>query len=332
MSTSSFYPLFRKTKLGLGVSHADIFMIWVGGIDFVYRLSRKKKRIRLQLHTHQPMFQHLSDVLSHEIVDVYSITDLPSASKLALSGGGAVFCRASKGEYKEVFRIDRVQQSSFVLNGQIHHNNQLALCWDRFQLHILDNPKGYTSQEITLKSLLRFMEDFPTMHQNLRRWSLLLRRASMRNSWKEILTTRNGYFSLAIQTYEQLFQSQGAHRGTFVSCLSHCGLWCSVPAFAQAARTFQQSAQQWQRMGEVLISFDDPALVEALLLIRLDTWNQEHCARLCRQFEQSNTSIDLAFRLEVLEETLARIIELESRGMEFIAEGLRVMEHPLQSV
>ena len=93
MSVSSFYPLFHKTKLGLGVSHPDIFMTWVGGIDFLYRLSRKKNRVQLTTATHQPIFQHLSNILSHQNIDVYSIDDLPSSTKLALSGGGTVFCK-----------------------------------------------------------------------------------------------------------------------------------------------------------------------------------------------------------------------------------------------
>lgn len=330
MSVSSFYPLFRKTKLGAGVSHTDIFMIWVGGIDFVYRLSRKKKSIQLRLNTHQPMFQHLSEVLNHQIVDVYAIKDLPSSSKLALSGGGTVFCQASNAEGSEIFRLDRTQGSTLLLNGRTNHIDELALRWERFQLHIVQNPHSYTSKDITQRALARFVHYFPTMRQHLRRWSLLLRRASMRNSWKELLARRKGYFLLATQTYEQLLR--GAHRGTFVSCLSHCALWYSIPAFVQAARIFQQSLQQWQSMGEVLISFDDSALQEALLLIRLGTWTQEHCDRLCTQFEEAGTTIDLSFRLEVLEATLARIIELESKGVEIIAQGLHIVDKSFQKV
>ena len=106
MSMSSFYPLFHKTKLGLGVSHPDIFMTWVGGIDFSYRLSRKKKSITLSLATYLPIFQHLSSILSHQHIDVYSVEDLPSSTKLALSSGGTIFCKTIRKDWSEIFHVN----------------------------------------------------------------------------------------------------------------------------------------------------------------------------------------------------------------------------------
>lgn len=323
MSVSSFYPLFHKTKLGLGVSHPDIFMTWVGGVDFSYRLSRKKKGIQLYISTHLPMFQHLSTILSYQSIDVYSIDDLPSSTKLALSGGGAVFCKTICKDSSDIFYVENVQRDTIVLNGRTHTMQELICSWEQFQLNILDNPYGYTSKEITKHALIQFVKKFPNVVQNLQRWSLLLRRGSMRNSWKELLSTKKGYFLLAIQAYQQLSLSARSYRERFVSSLSHCALWLSIPELARAARFFQKSSQQWQRLGEVLISLDAPTLQQAMLKIRLHTWSPEEELYLCSQFERSNTPIDLSFRLEVLQTTLARIIELESKGVEAISQCVR---------
>ena len=331
MSVSSFYPLFHKTKLGLGVSHPDIFMTWVGGIDFLYRLSRKKNRIQLTTATHLPIFQHLSNILSHQTIDVYSIDDLPSSTKLALSGGGTVFCKTVHKDRWDFFHVNDVYQNVILLNGRTHTFQELRCSWDLFQLNVLANPHGYTAKEITKHALVQFVHSFPQALQNLHRWSLLLRRGSMRNSWKELLSTKKGYFLLSIQAYQQLSISARMHREQFVSSLSHSALWLSIPALAQAARFFQKSAQQWQRIGEVLISFEEPSLQEAMLKIRLQTWMKEDEQRLCHQFEQSKSPIDLSFRLEVLQATLARIIDLESKGLGEIEQGVGMYSDSLQS-
>ncbi|MAA78270.1 MAG: hypothetical protein CL916_03345 [Deltaproteobacteria bacterium] len=331
MSVSSFYPLFRKTKLGLGVSHPDIFMTWVGGIDFSYRLSRKKKSITLSLATYLPIFQHLSSILSHQHIDVYSVEDLPSSTKLALSSGGTVFCKTIRKDGSEIFHVNDVHKDAIILNGRTHTIQELMCSWDLFQLHVLENPHEYTCKEITRRALIQFVHSFSSALHNLDRWSLLLRRASMRNSWKDLLNTKKGYFILAIQTYQQCSLSARVHREQFVSSLSHSALWLSIPELAQAARFFQKSSQQWQRIGEVLISLEDPALQEAMLKIRLQTWNHTDEQRLCDQFEQSRISIDLPFRLEVLQATLTRIIDLEAKGVEAIVKGTGLYEEPLQS-
>ena len=327
MGAFSFYPLFHKTKLGTGVSHPDIFMTWVGGIDFLYRLSRKKKSIQLTTTTHMPIFQNLSTILSYQHVDVYSIEDLPSATKLALSGGGVVFCSMTRKEHCEISHVDDVSRDSILVNGKTHTFKELMFSWERFRLHVLCNPDGYTSKEITKHVLIQFVHSFPQAIDNLHRWSLLLRRGSMRNSWKELLHTKKGYFLLAIQTYQQLSIQARMHREQFVSSLSHSALWLAIPELAQAARLYQKSAQQWQRIGEVLISLEEPSLQEAMLKIRLQTWTKEDERRLCDHFEQSDVSTDLSFRLEVLQATLARIIELESKGLNAIKQGVRVSLH-----
>jgi hypothetical protein len=323
MNGSSFYPLFQKTKLARGISHPDIFMIWVGGIDFVYQLSRKKKGIQLRLLTQQPMFQFLSGILSHHLIEVYSAQDLPSSARLAMSGGGAVFCVATKGSTRETFHVERVQTSSLVLNGRTHSMDTFGVQWDVFQLHIIENPHRISAQEITLSSLSRFSSRYKNVLEHLNRWLLLLRRASMRNNWKDLLRTREGYFLLATQTYQQLSNPQGANREKFVSCLSQCSLLLHKGRLAKAAQDFRHSSQQWQRLSEVLISFDDQALQEASLLIRLKNWTADHSDRLCRQFVCSKKRIDLGFRLEVLENTLRRIIAIEAGAINKIEEGLK---------
>ena len=227
--------------------------------------------------------------------------------------------------------MNDVRRDSIVFNGKTHKIKELMYSWDLFQLNVLDNPQAHTSKEITKHGLSQFVHSFSGALHNLHRWSLLLRRASMRNSWKELLNTKKGYFHLAIQTYQQLSFSARVHREQFVSSLSHSALWLSIPELAQAARVFQKSSQQWQRIGEVLISLDEPALQEAMLKIRLQTWNQEDEDRLCLQFERSGSVIDLSFRLEVLQSTLARIMDLESKGVDAIAKGVGLCEESLHN-
>ena len=143
----------------------------------------------------------------------------------------------------------------------------------------------------------------------------------MRNNWIEILESREGYFLLAVQLYHQLSQKNGSHRELMSSALSHCSLWLSEASLMQAAKLFRLSSQQWSRISEVLISLDEPALQEAFLLIRLKKWNHEHSMRLLSQFVESKTPLDISFRKEVLEQTLLRIIELESSALESILQS-----------
>ena len=145
----------------------------------------------------------------------------------------------------------------------------------------------------------------------------------MRNSWKKILGTKRGYFLLAVQTYQQFSQFAWNHRAQFVSSLSHSALWLSIPELAQAARYFYQSSEQWKRIGEILISLEDPSLDEAMNRIRSQTFTEQEEHRLCVAFEHSETRVDVSFRLEVLQTTLARIIQLESEGVKSISIGVQ---------
>ena len=318
MSVSSIYPLFQKTKIGQGVSHTDIFMLWLGGIDFVYQLSRKKQQLHLSLHTNLPNLHFLSPRITHHSIDIYSVCDLPSTAQLALSGGGDVFCSAKHGQNESWFYVSASNSSSLIMNGQSWSLPSLQAMNSHFQLHILENPQQISSVVITKQMMKRFVEKYRTVHANIKRWLLLCRRASMRNNWMELLETREGYFQIATQSYLSLSSPLGAHREQFGSCLSHCSMWLSEPALAHAARDFRLSSQQWQRLAEVLISLEDPSLQEAMLLIRLGTWNSVHEEHLKKQFVRSQTNIDLSFRLEVLQHTLERILTLESKALEAI--------------
>ena len=94
------------------------------------------------------------------------------------------------------------------------------------------------------------------------------------------------------------------------------------PSLAEAARLYRQSAQQWERLAEILISSDDPSLKKALQVLHQGKWSEERQKELREVFVQSKGIPDIPFRLSVFNQTLERIIQLEKQGADLILTSL----------
>ena len=197
MDLSSLYPLFWKTKFGSGVSHPDIFMIWFGGIDFRYRLSRKKKKIELDIRTHIPKFQYLFTTLSHTCIEFRHVDALPEAATIEMNTSEVFFYKRIRQPDTKTSTVQWDDRANYLLNPSLHEVQTFAEPNDLVQQIALGNPNGFSNKEITIHALGQFVYFFQRSIHDLYRWSMLLRRASMRNSWKKILGTKRGYFLLA---------------------------------------------------------------------------------------------------------------------------------------
>ena len=151
----------------------------------------------------------------------------------------------------------------------------------------------------------------------------------MRNNWIQLLSSHRGYFTLAVTLYKSLSFPRGSYREQFASCLSHSSLFLQLPQLAHAAQLYRQSAQQWQRLAEVLISADEIELQQALTAIQQGTFDPALHNKLMEAFCLERPKLDQSFRIEVLDKTLGRIIRLEHQGAQLILEALSSSKEPV---
>lgn len=328
MPSSLSYRVFKGTDFGQIIPHDDIFRSWFGGIDFLYQLSRPKGApLRLRLQTELSSFHFLGNILPVHRYDLSSNRDFSSLLALAMSTKGWLFCSVSSDTAYCNYRVDSFFRNRLVLNGQEYNLKDFMKKWPKRTLWSFETDSIKSAQHLTQLCLQTIAEQFSNPQQGalrkLHKWQLLLRRSSMRNNWKLLLQNRGYYFDLATQLYEQLSgENKGANRESFVSCLSQSSLFLSSPQLARAARLYRQSSQQWERLSEILIASEIPALKTALEALHSGGWNSEIQKDQRDLFVQSKEELDIAFRLDVLNQTLQRIINFEQQGALLILSGI----------
>ena len=120
-------------------------------------------------------------------------------------------------------------------------------------------------------------------------------------------------------------------RGPIQRYFRDSSLFLQLPQLAQAAQLYRQSAQQWQRLAEVLISADEIELQQALNAIQQGSFTPSLHNKLFEAFCTECPKLDQSFRIEVLDKTLSRIIRLEHQGAQRILEALSTKEVVLTS-
>ncbi|MEC7984398.1 MAG: hypothetical protein VX278_04495 [Myxococcota bacterium] len=328
MTTSLSYRVFKGTDFGKMIPHDDIFRAWFGGIDFLYQLSRPKSSpIRLRIQTQLSSFHFLSHILPVNRYEIADKQDFSSTLALALSTKGWVFCSVSQEDSTAQYRIDSFFRNSLVMNGERFRMTDFMSRWSRITLWHFETESIRSPQHLTRLCLQTIAENFANPQsgalRKLHKWRLLLRRSSMRNNWKTLLQDKGYYFDLATQLYQQLSGNhKGGNREKFVSCLSQSSLFLSQPSLAKAARLYRQSAQQWERLSEILIASEHVPLKEALHAIHVGNWPVEVQREQREAFVNGSGVLDIPFRLSVLNQTLERIIQLEEQGAHIILQSV----------
>ena len=278
MEALQLYPLLYKSFLDYNFQneshkpHPDILFSWVGGIDFLYQLTQSKRNgIQFQLQTALHSLHFLGDMLDVQGVHVYNMRDLASSIALVLERRARVIAMVSTPQGRFFYHVEHLKGNELTLSGQRYSLKVLQEQWSGVVLYVLRNPQKNDAHTLTKMALLKIADSFRSVDggalRQLRRWQLLLRRPSMRNNWIKLLKQPRNYFLLATQLYQYLSRPLGAHREQFANCVSQSALFLKQSALTHSAQLFRNSAQQWQRLSEILIAVEECELQDALKAI-----------------------------------------------------------------
>ena len=294
----------------------------------------------------------------------------PLSTSKSAKQQGSVLAHELEADFKSsdhIFKVLSLKESEFKLcngHGEIVESTPASFMafFDSVQGFVFPNVGPLDPAEVSRRSLEHgFSEEAfrgeSGIEANINKWLKGLKRPSQRNSWRELLRSRKHYIRIAVQIYLQLtLVSRGAYRMQTVEHLQKSSELLALDLDG-AIDLFSRSTEQWKLLGEILLSSSSPAhsaiwdLLDASpdlgFLYHKQLYQQplnsierkrlsvfeSRLQEIEEQAQKDEGDMDinrLELKLEVMSDTLQRIVELERDAFTHIQTVLQITKYGRQ--